>query len=48
MCQRAAARFLAMALGVLGPIDGATAQQLSLSCDSFVKNDDGPGTRTFQ
>ncbi len=41
MCKRAVARVVALALGVLGPLAGAMAQQLGLPCDSFVKNDDG-------
>jgi hypothetical protein len=40
MWTRAKAAFLGMALAALGPSAGALAQ-LSVPCDSFVKNDDG-------
>jgi len=32
---------IGIGLGLLGPHPGASAQQLNLPCDSFVKNDDG-------
>jgi hypothetical protein len=40
MWTRATAAFIGMVLAALGPSDGALAQ-LSVPCDSFVKNDDG-------
>lgn len=40
MGNRARAACIGMTIGVLGP-NAAPAQQLSVPCDSFVKNDDG-------
>ena len=41
MRNRAMMALFGMAVGFLGPGDGAIAQQFNVPCDSFVKNDDG-------